>query len=582
MQRAPAEREAWLAEVCGDDAALLAEVLPLVKAHGATEDFLEKPIQSRADLPVAKGWDSGLIRDEEEALVSQRIGAWKLVRRIAAGGMGTVYEAIRDDGQYEHRAAIKLIRPGIRFDEPRHRLKVIRQFRDEQQHLANLDHPNIAKLLDGGTTEDGMPYIVIEYVHGVAITKFCEEHRLPPANRLRLLLPICRALQHAHGKLIAHRDLKPSNILVSTSDGRPTPRLLDFGIAQVLKDKAREDGDTVTSFGLLPMTPDYASPEQIRGEPISIVSDVYSLGVVLYEVLTGRLPHEGARYTAEWILSERVAKPPSRIRRSISRDIDTIVLKAMAKDPARRYQSVGSLADDIERYLAGQPVLAHAPSVSYHLGKFASRNIWGIVATLLLLGLGISGGLWIGLSHAAGQEKLNQEKQRNEASRLFYIARSSFKKGDAALARGQFESAMGHFDSAEATMRIVLAIEAELPPERNFRGPWMIAQEQELLGAALLKLGRLDTETERLLVDSYGDIKRYFGDERTLEAHVRITLFFAKVGQMDDVKIWRDVGLKQPWKNEFVVALDRAMKADALLEKERAKRAEGAAKPFGF
>ncbi|MFH1417218.1 MAG: serine/threonine-protein kinase [Planctomycetota bacterium] len=543
VQRDPAEQEAWLAEACSDDAALLAEVLPLVRAHGSTDDFLEKPLQGREDLPVAKGWDSGLIRHEEEALISQRVGAWKLVRRIAAGGMGTVYEAIRDDGQYEHRAAIKLIRPGIRFDEPRHRLKVIRQFRDEQQHLANLDHPNIAKLLDGGTTEDGLPYIVIEYVQGVPITKYCEEHGLTPADRLRLLLPICRALQHAHGKLIAHRDLKPSNILVSTGDGQPTPRLLDFGIAQVLKDKTREDGDKITSMGLLPMTPDYASPEQIRGEPISIVSDVYSLGVVLYEVLTGHLPHEDARFTAEWILSDQVAKPPSRVRRSISRDIDTIVLKAMDKSPARRYQSVGSLVDDIERFLAGLPVLAHPPSASYQLSKFVSRNKWGIASTLFLLALGISGGLWIGLSRVAAQEKLNQEELRNLASSFFYVARSSYNDG--------------HFQSAEAIMRKVMAIEAELPSERDTRGPWMIAQERELLGAALLRLGQLDEETERHLVESYRDIKGCFGPDRTMRAHVRITLFFAKSGQAEKAGIWRELGV-ETWGDQFVVALEAA------------------------
>jgi serine/threonine protein kinase len=525
VQREPGERAAYLAKACAGNPGLLAEVQPLLEAYQAAPEFLEKPLPETLDKAFTEEQKSGLIRAEEEALVGQRIGPWKLLRKIASGGMGTVYLASRDDGQYRRQAAIKLIRPGIKFDEPQHRRRIVRQFRDEQQLLANLDHPNIAKLLDGGTTEDGLPYLVMEYIEGRPITEFCEGHKLSMPQRLELFRKICLALQYAHGKLVAHRDLKPSNILVSPSPhagGEPVPRLLDFGIAKILKDEDYDETGAITSLGLGPMTLDYASPEQIRGEAITTVSDVYSLGVVLYEVLTGCLPYEVDRYSAGWVISEQTPKRPSAIRSGISREVDAIVLKAMEKDPARRYQSVASLAEDIERCLSGRPIMAHPPSPFYHLVKFVLRYKWGI----LLLVCGTAAGLAAGLYWKASSERETEEKQRNLASRLYYLGRSFFLNQD--------------YLTAEGILRQVVKIEEDLTQEPDRR--WLLAERRDLLGQCLFEQGKNPDEATRLLVESYPALSAYFGhqDKRMREARQRIVELYEAAGEPEKAAPYRD------------------------------------------
>jgi serine/threonine protein kinase len=288
----------------------------------------------------------------------------RLLREIGRGGMGAVYLAERADGQFDKRVAIKLIKRGMDTEA------IVRRFHYERQILASLNHPNIARLFDGGTTEDGLPYFVMEYIEGEPLLDYCKRKGLDVEARLKLFLPVCSAVQHAHNNLIVHRDLKPSNILV-TGDG--DVKLLDFGIAKLLN---ANDASLSTLLGQRPMTPDYASPEQARGEQITTASDVYSLGVALYELLTGRRPYslsELALPEAVRVICEQEVERPSVVssrsrdglqRQRLSAELDNITLKAIRKEPQRRYASVEQFSEDIERYLAGLPVMAQPSTFS--------------------------------------------------------------------------------------------------------------------------------------------------------------------------------------------------------------------------
>ena len=360
LDQSSLHRDAWLDEACGDDAALKEELAALL-ASAAREGILDRPVE-RPETPV--------------------VGPWHLDSRIGHGGMGEVWLADRGDGQYRQRAAIKVIRSGLDVIEVR------RRFLMERQILAGLDHPNIAHLLDGGVTGDGRPYIAMEFVDGTRIDRWCDTRQYGVAERIRLLIPVARAVHYAHRNLVVHRDLKPSNILV-TGDG--VPKLLDFGIAKLLGGSGDTTG--VTETGLHPMTPEYASPEQLRGQPLTTASDVYSLGVVLHELLTGRVPfaREGRAF-GEWErdVLEREPDPPSgvsvpgaaeargttpeRLRAALSGDLDRILLMCLRKEPDRRYASAEQLAADLERFLADEPVLAHGADPAYRLRKFVSRH----------------------------------------------------------------------------------------------------------------------------------------------------------------------------------------------------------------
>src|SRR5690606_33003671 len=297
-----------------------------------------------------------------------RIGAWCLLHELDAGGMGVVFVAERGDGAYEQRAAVKFVRPDHLLDM-RRRDEIVARFENERRLLARIEHPNVARVLDGGNI-DGMPYLVMEYVDGVALDDWCARHRLGVPARVELFCKVCDGVQAAHAHLIVHRDLKPQNILVGP-DGEP--RLLDFGIARLLDAEA---GSTATRTGLQAMTPAYASPEQMRLEPLTTASDVYSLGVVLYELLSGTRPYslDGlSPAQSERVVCETGAQAlrraladadlPERERRArlahIGGDLERIVGKALHKDPARRYDSARALADDLRRCLAGRPVQAH-------------------------------------------------------------------------------------------------------------------------------------------------------------------------------------------------------------------------------
>ena len=396
----PDERALYLQTACAHDPTLRADVERLLQSCDAAADFLERPATEYAAPLLA----AVTPMTAAPALVDgMRVGPYRLVKEAGRGGMGVVYLAERDDDQYHRRVALKLVRRGLDGDG-----SAVRRFVEERQILASLEHPHIARLLDGGVTTDGLPYFAMEYVQGTPIDRYCDERRLTIDARLRLFAGVCDAVQYAHRRLVVHRDLKPSNILV-TDDG--DAKLLDFGIAKLLAPDA-EGGRHETRTGARLMTPEYASPEQLRGGAVSTTSDVYSLGVLLYELVAGRRPHklgdrpaDGAVRTRgeDWVTRPSVAltRAPDagaaaqarsttvdRLRRHLAGDLDTIVLAAVRAEPEQRYGSAEQLGGDIRRYLAGLPVSARRDTWSYRANKFVRRHRVGVVAgaviTLLL------------------------------------------------------------------------------------------------------------------------------------------------------------------------------------------------------
>jgi serine/threonine protein kinase/Tol biopolymer transport system component/tetratricopeptide (TPR) repeat protein len=388
---APGERESYLAAECGADEELRRQVEMLIRSHEQAGSFIEEPavagvIGETARSAVAGAFDAAAYEDDAP-FIGRRVGSYRIVREIGRGGMGAVYLAVRADDEFQKRVAIKLVKRGMDTDF------ILRRFRQERQILASLDHTYIARLMDGGTTDDGLPYFVMEYIEGLPVNQFCDAHKLSTPERLRLFLKVCAAVAYAHHNLVIHRDLKPSNVLV-TADG--TPKLLDFGIAKLLNPEMGGRALDPTTLALRLMTPEYASPEQVRGETVTMVSDVYSLGVLLYDLLTGHRPYMLRSRSPEEIarvICEQEPERPSvavnlievipshgrdpveitpdsvsrvrdgsleKLRRQLSGSIDNIVLKALRKEQQRRYQSVEEFARDIEHYLEGRPVGAPA------------------------------------------------------------------------------------------------------------------------------------------------------------------------------------------------------------------------------
>ncbi len=372
-----ADRRAYLDQACAGDEDLRAEVGSLLDSEGLSHvaPAIEEAAQSVSGLSTLEG---------------QRLGAYELLAPIGEGGMGTVYKAKRVDGQFEQDVAIKIIRAGA--INPLN----ARRFLEERNLLAQLQHPSIARLIDGGD-HAGIPYIVMELIDGLPIDAYCRQWHLTVKERLEIFIQVCEAVQHAHAALIVHRDLKPSNILV-TPDG--TPKLLDFGIAKLVV-----DGETSTQTGWM-MTPDYASPEQVRGESITVASDVYSLGIVLYELLTGERPYKLKNYSPaeiQQLVCTTEIHPPShhvltetRLRKQLVGDLDNIVLMALRKEAARRYGSVAQFAEDIRRHLAGETVIARPDTFTYRWSKFARRNRLPLaLATLLVAAVTIGAALTV-------------------------------------------------------------------------------------------------------------------------------------------------------------------------------------------
>ena len=400
-------RSEFLSEACGDDAALRKEVERLLACH-REDSYLEPPQEFTGNSLLDNA-------AQASSPPPERVGRYRLLECIGSGGMGQIYRALRDDREYEKEVAVKLIKRGMDTDE------ILRRFRTERQTLASLDHPNIARLLDGGTTKDGLPYLVMEYVGGVPIDRYCDREKLPIAERLKLFQQACSAVEYAHRNLIVHRDIKPANILV-TPEG--VPKLLDFGIAKLLGNES--SGMTVTTVSSMKMmTPRYASPEQIMGRPITTATDVYSLGVVLYELLTGRSPYSCDTQSRNSIERQIIQSDPERpsasirrdttniegettvasieavcatrditrdrLRRLLKRDLDTIVMTALHKETERRYASVEQLSEDVRRYLGGLPIVAETDSLTYVTGKFIRRHKSVVTVSVLAFLILIAG-----------------------------------------------------------------------------------------------------------------------------------------------------------------------------------------------
>ena len=436
LEKGAERRAAFLAAACGDDQELREEVESLLEMEAGSEEFLEEPLFGRSG-DGAEGLAEG-----------QRAGPYRVIREIGRGGMGAVYLAARADEEYEKRVALKLVAQGTAAE-------IVRRFRAERQILARLDHPNIARLLDGGTTEDGRPFFVMEYVEGRPLDQVCAD--LPVEERLALFREVCAAVHFAHQNLVVHRDLKPGNVLV-TPEG--TLKLLDFGIAKIL-DPQRTD-PSLTELGLRPMTLLYASPEQVRSEAVTTASDVYSLGVLLHVLLAGRPPYHAAaedrRDLERAILAGETTRPSEAVEgreeaRRLAGDLDTIVARALDLDPGRRYASAEQLAADVQRHLDGLPVLARKDTPGYRWGKFVRRHKAGVAAAAagLLLVLGFSVTVTVLLRRA--------ERERDRAGAVSEFLEDLFTNPDPSRSRGEEVTAREVLD--EGRKRIAGDLEAE-------------------------------------------------------------------------------------------------------------------------
>lgn len=360
------ERLDFLKAECADDTELFDKVWAMLAAGEDTNSMLDGKAVDVAASMLASG----------DLPLPDRVGPYRIERMIGEGGMGTVYLAQRDDGEFTQRVALKVIRRGLHLNE-----RLVQRFRDERQILASLSHPGIARLLDGGLTSDGLPYFAMEYVEGLAIDEYCETHRLSVPQRIELFARVCDALAHAHEKQIVHRDIKPSNIVVSASGA---PRLLDFGIAKLLApDPDIGDLRTATRNSERLLTPEYASPEQLRGEAVVVATDVYCLGVLLYELLTGQLPFRRIMRSVHEFEHAVLDDDPTRpseivdrepLRRELRGDLDAIILTALRKEPERRFASAREMAADLRRHLTGQPIVARGTDPAYRTRRWLRRH----------------------------------------------------------------------------------------------------------------------------------------------------------------------------------------------------------------
>ena len=539
---APGERHAWLTHTCRGDDALRGEVEELLAAHAHHDGILDRPaVRPAPNRP------------------ERRIGAYRVVRELGRGGMGVVYLAERDDGQFTRRVALKLLRASPDADE------LHRRFLAERQILASLVHPNVAQLLDGGVTDGRLPYLVMEYVDGLPITSYCDRQRLTIADRLRLFKDVCAAVHHAHQNLVIHRDLKPGNIMVT---GSGQVKLLDFGIAKLLNPGMSAVEVPITRTELRIMTPEYASPEQMRGDPLSTASDVYALGVVLYELLAGRRPYrltspapaELARVVCEQdpdLPSTAIGRDspgapsidelsaarhtiPERLRGELRGDLDAMVLMAMRKEPGRRYGSVALLAQDIDRVLTGMPVLAHRDTAAYRTRKFLRRHKVivgaGVIVALSVLG-GAGAALWQArlaahqrdLARAAAMTADNERRQSEEVSSflfgLFEASEPDRALGDTLTARDLLE---------RGRVRI----------EQLAGQPVLQARMMDVMARVYSGLGEYD-RTRDLLEQALGLRRAAYGD-----AHLEVVAIRTSLGET-----YRRVGRYADASRELTTAL---------------------------
>ncbi len=518
----PAERAAYLEQACGDDSALLREVETLLAADEDAGSFLNEPLSPRG-------------------LEERFIGPYKVLWPLGEGGMGTVYLAVRADDQYRKRVALKV------FQRDTSRKDLVRRFRAERQILAFLEHPNIAKMYDGGTTEEGQPYFVMEYVEGLPIDQYCDRHELSVEDRIRLFRIVCSAVHCAHQNLVIHRDIKPNNVLV-TADG--TVQLLDFGIAKLLDPEHFPQTVEATATGLRLMTPHYASPEQVRGERITTASDLYSLGVLLYKLLTGRLPYrfksqrlqdveravceeepespssaisreeeapgsdeDSAPISAASVSRARGTRPRD-LRRQLTGDLENILLKALRKSPERRYESVVQLSEDLRRFLEGLPVRARKATMIYRVRKFVRRNRLSVALAGAFLGLifAFSGALVLQAHRVAAE----RDKARNERDKAQLERDKAQKVTD--FMTGIFRSANLRETPGEEIYVHTLLEEGARRAEYELRDqPEVQTILMDTIGNAFISLNHYE-KAEDVLNKALGIRQRVFGEEHPLVA----------------------------------------------------------------
>ena len=511
------ERDTYLAEACAGDATLRAEVESLLAHEAASQEGLGRVVAEAAASCASEA--------EPNPDIGLRVGRFQIVRELARGGMGVVYLGVRTDSDYAQVVAIKLIRSGLRSD------RFVRRFRAERQFLASLHHPNIAMILDGGSTPDGRPYIVLEYIEGEPITVYCRERKLDLAARVYLMETVAKAVGYAHRHRVLHRDLKPENILVTREE---VVKLVDFGIAKLLEPDSEQARQTTSSFRFL--TPAYASPEQIAGTPVSPPSDVYSLGIILYEVLSGRHPWEEFRSTPYKLFVEANRKPPPppsrapggnpELKRRIDSDLDKIVMKAMARDPAERYATAGELAADLERWRLQLPVSVSDRRLFSRLARTLRRNpvASAAVAAALLLAASLGAVLW---REGALEREWRAATYPELARARQFTGMQLAAAGDAAGAAEAFADCLRYLDQAAQAGAEASALDA--PRARCSTGvSWAAIQRDRAAAAAAAsaravevarRTGRPDLLAAALFAD--GDARSRQGDVAGAEERYR-------------------------------------------------------------
>ena len=572
LELPPADQAEYIDRACGDDSETRAGVLLLLHAYRNSERFLESPAIEIA-APILEEANS-------LASVPERIGPFRVVREIGHGGMGRVFLGERDDGQFDQRAALKVIHHSSS--------KLVRRFIEERRILARLEHPNIARLIDGGLTSEGLPYFAMELVDGEPIDKYCNSNDLSLERRLDLFSDVCNAVTYAHQQLVIHRDTKPSNILV-TPTGQV--KLLDFGIAKLLTPGDGRGDTTRTQIQL--MTPEFAAPEQVRGETISTATDVYALGVVLYLLLTGERPYDlHGKSPAELekiICDVEPPRPSARASGNFSRrlrgDLDLIVMKALHKERERRYQSPSDFAQDIKRFRDGRPILARPDTAGYRLNKFVSRHRTGVAAAALLL---------IALGGAIARERVLRGRAETEAMKAKEVENflvgvfdvndpfaAEAKDGEKVTARelldrgaGKIDSTLGSQPAVQAELRNELGriyrnlglydkatplLQRALAQRQSLYGPSdvSVAESMSLLGTTLLEQDKYD-EAEPLLQQALEQRQKLLGmnDHATAESYANLATYYEQRNKFDDA---------EPLRREEL-AINRAVLGDSALE----------------
>ncbi len=501
IQHDSGNREQFIQKIAGDNPGLKNELLSLIRAHEASGNFLEGALTVEADL----------VAELEDPMIGRDIGKYTIESLAGIGGSGAVYAGHRNDRLFEKKVAIKILKFGISSEY------LLKRFQIERQTLADLQHNNITRLIDGGRTESGLPYLIMEFVDGTPVTEYSREKKLSIRQKIELFSQVCDAVQYAHQSLIVHRDIKPGNILV-TKEG--IPKLMDFGIAKIIDEELTDTAAGLTMTGMWHLTPEYASPEQVKGEPITTTTDIYSLGVLLYEVLTGQQPikiegHSPAAINKA-VTEVQVKKPSEKVLESYSSqktaktlkgDLDNIVLKAMHKDPSQRYASVQEFNEDLHRHLAGLPVIARQDSVGYKTAKFIKRHKVG-VGLFVFIQVLIIASIMLILKQRNIAEK-EKDRAQIEANR-FAAVNDFMLKMLSSADPGKNSRDIKIYDLLEnATVEASTGLNDQ---------PEIQAAVKQTLGSSFIGLGEYQ-KAESLLKDALQSNKELFGNDSPEAAH---------------------------------------------------------------